>query len=231
MANEKVNKVVYDGTTLIDLTSDTVAANKLLSGYTAHDASGAQITGTYDGGTLPGTVSQDSNGYLVLDDDPPSGGALKIVTGTFTGTTTGAAMDITLDYSGNGYPIAVLIYPSGGTYNSSSTFYNLVQQYAYMSFALIKSVTNAVPDYSSTSSINNASMMGIYKSSTSSSTTYSRNYSKDTKSFNDVDAGVADVKAAIIRSKTKLSVYIPTAGSDYGFAANVEYTYHVIYSS
>ena len=68
MANEKVNKVVYDGTTLIDLTSDTVAANKLLSGYTAHDASGAQITGTYDGGSTGG-ITQDSNGYLVLDDE------------------------------------------------------------------------------------------------------------------------------------------------------------------
>ena len=62
MANEKVNKVVYDGTTLIDLTSDTVAANKLLSGYTAHDASGAQITGTYDGIDMPVfTLTFDAN--------------------------------------------------------------------------------------------------------------------------------------------------------------------------
>lgn len=48
MANQYVNKVVYDGNTLIDLTSDTVAAAYILAGYTAHDKSGAQITGSCD---------------------------------------------------------------------------------------------------------------------------------------------------------------------------------------
>ena len=47
MAN---NKVVYDGATLIDLTSDTVTPETLLTGATAHDASGAHITGTATGG-------------------------------------------------------------------------------------------------------------------------------------------------------------------------------------
>ena len=41
-----VNKVVYGGQTLVDLTADTVAAAKMLSGTTAHDKSGAQVTGT-----------------------------------------------------------------------------------------------------------------------------------------------------------------------------------------
>lgn len=44
--NPYVNKVIYGGQTLIDLTSDTVSAAKLLSGETAHDKSGAQITGS-----------------------------------------------------------------------------------------------------------------------------------------------------------------------------------------
>lgn len=41
-----INKVIYGGETLIDLTSDTVVAEKMLDGYTAHDKSGALITGT-----------------------------------------------------------------------------------------------------------------------------------------------------------------------------------------
>ena len=51
--NQYVNKVVYDGDTLIDLTSDTVAAAYLLKNYTAHDKSGAPITGSceYDSKT------------------------------------------------------------------------------------------------------------------------------------------------------------------------------------
>lgn len=40
------NKVVYDGEVLIDLTADTITADKLASGITAHDKSGAPVIGT-----------------------------------------------------------------------------------------------------------------------------------------------------------------------------------------
>lgn len=45
-----ISKVIYEGRTLIDLTSDTVTAEDLSSGVTAHDAKGNLIVGT--GGTL-----------------------------------------------------------------------------------------------------------------------------------------------------------------------------------
>ena len=48
MATKQVNKVVYGNRTLIDLTSDTVTKDKILSGFTAHDKSGTIITGTCD---------------------------------------------------------------------------------------------------------------------------------------------------------------------------------------
>ena len=41
-----INKVIYDGNTLVDLTNDTVTPSTLAQGVTAHDASGASITGT-----------------------------------------------------------------------------------------------------------------------------------------------------------------------------------------
>lgn len=44
--NQNVNKVVYGGQTLIDLTADTITAGDLAAGVTAHDKSGATITGT-----------------------------------------------------------------------------------------------------------------------------------------------------------------------------------------
>lgn len=40
------SKVVFGNTVLIDLTADTVTADKILSSYTAHDAKGDTITGT-----------------------------------------------------------------------------------------------------------------------------------------------------------------------------------------
>ena len=46
-----INKVVYDGTTLIDLSSDTLSsADQLAQGIVAHDRTGAVITGTGSGG-------------------------------------------------------------------------------------------------------------------------------------------------------------------------------------
>lgn len=57
MANSKV--VLSNGTVLIDLTSDTVDASHLLSGYTAHGADGEAVTGTcaYDSDTSDDTAT------------------------------------------------------------------------------------------------------------------------------------------------------------------------------
>lgn len=58
MANY-INKLVVGNETKFDLTSDTVTAEKLLSGFTAHDKSGAPITGTctYDADTQDATAA------------------------------------------------------------------------------------------------------------------------------------------------------------------------------
>lgn len=60
MANEYVSKVVLsNGTTLIDLTADTVTAADILDGVTAHGKDGAPITGTctYDSDTSSDTAA------------------------------------------------------------------------------------------------------------------------------------------------------------------------------
>lgn len=55
-----INKVIYGGNTLIDLTGDTVDESKLLAGEIAHDKSGAIITGecTYDSDTTDANATQ-----------------------------------------------------------------------------------------------------------------------------------------------------------------------------
>lgn len=54
-----INKVVYGGRTLIDLTGDTITPDKLAEGVTAHDKSGTPITGTntYDSDTSDATAA------------------------------------------------------------------------------------------------------------------------------------------------------------------------------
>ena len=55
------NKIIFGGETLIDLTSDTVSPDKLQKGITAHDKSGAPITGTntFDADTSDANATAD----------------------------------------------------------------------------------------------------------------------------------------------------------------------------
>lgn len=67
-----VNHVIINGETVVDLRGDTVSADKLVSGITAHDKTGAAITGTvtfatvYTGSGVP-SASIGSDGDIYLD--------------------------------------------------------------------------------------------------------------------------------------------------------------------
>ena len=90
-----VSKVVYGDSTLIDLTSDTVTAEKLLAGETAHGADGELITGTY----LP--TENEATGRMVVVLYSPNAytkhGVLTVsgdIQATNTGTNTGSSARI-----------------------------------------------------------------------------------------------------------------------------------------
>ena len=99
-----VNKVIYGTTVLVDLTADTVTPSTLMQGYTAHDKSGALITGT---ASTAGGVTQNQDGYLVLSDQ---GGGSSITVeplsvtsnGTYTAQTGKAYSPVTVSV-GNSY--------------------------------------------------------------------------------------------------------------------------------
>ena len=98
MANTYYNKIIVNGQTKIDLTSDTVTAAKILEGYTAHDKSGAPITGscTFDSDTTDATAVEGEllatktayiNKTKVTGTMPNRGGvtgAISTVAGTYT---------------------------------------------------------------------------------------------------------------------------------------------------
>ena len=81
--NPYVNKVIYGGATLIDLTSTTATASTIMSGFGAFGADGAWIDGTATGGGA-GVVYQDENGYIVIDDAEPYDRTISITSnGTY----------------------------------------------------------------------------------------------------------------------------------------------------
>ena len=61
MANNKVQ--LADGTVLIDISSDTVTADKIIKGYTGHDATGAAITGILEAAPIEPIAFDYEPGY------------------------------------------------------------------------------------------------------------------------------------------------------------------------
>ena len=95
MPNPYINKVVFGNQTLIDLTADTVTAADVLSGVTAHDRSGATITGTctYDADTSGATATASEilatktayvNGSEVTGTMPNRGAVSGVITDVST---------------------------------------------------------------------------------------------------------------------------------------------------
>lgn len=98
MANLYKNKVIYNGDTLVDLTADTLTPSDLAYGKTAHDKSGAPITGTntYDADTsdanavaseILNTKTAYVNGVKVTGSMPNRGavsGTINTKAGTYT---------------------------------------------------------------------------------------------------------------------------------------------------
>ena len=111
-----ISKIVYKASpsaipeVWMDSTPATATAEDIATPKTAMLANGVLTTGTGSGGS----------------------GASNFVTGTFIGSNAekGTAKSITVPYTGNGYPIAGIIYPTVGAFNSASEYYSAVQRYA-----------------------------------------------------------------------------------------------------
>lgn len=89
--NQYINKVIFGNETLIDLTSDTITPSDLANGVTAHDASGAPITGsnTYDSDTSDDTAvvgeilsgkTAHARGSLLTGTMPNNGAVAGVIT-------------------------------------------------------------------------------------------------------------------------------------------------------
>lgn len=84
-----VNKVIYGGNTLVDLTGDTVTANDLAEGITATGANGDKVVGVMTKGEIATNSEIDNALNLAGTGTIPSGGVVSIAQGG-TGATTAA---------------------------------------------------------------------------------------------------------------------------------------------
>lgn len=176
--------------------------------------------------------SDNADGYSEVTVNVPG----SIITGTFTGTTAekGSAKSITVPYSGSGYPVSILIYPTAGGYKSDTDIYASTQYKAIVSFCGIKCDVSQTPEYVNNTIENQAYVHATFKNSSSDSTAYAGTVSKNaTTYYRYVASGNAAASAVrFYNSGTNLSVYIaPDGGTEYGFLAGTEYTYVIQYSA
>ena len=97
------------------VTDTTAAAADVAQGKYFYTSAGVRTEGTSTGGggTTAGTVTQDQDGYLVLDDDPPTHITVESLSvtqnGTYTAPTGTAYSPVTVNVSGGGG----LVYETG----------------------------------------------------------------------------------------------------------------------
>ena len=99
-----VNKVIYGGKTLIDLTSDTVTADQLIKGYTAHSKSGTVIIGTNSDEINRIMTEGLTDGYKQYSDD-----------GTIISTTDAQGRTLTKTFSNDFLTCTTVLKNQSGT--------------------------------------------------------------------------------------------------------------------
>lgn len=204
-----------------------------VAGFKAVDAADNTLTYVRPSGSLSITANStyDVTNYASAVVNV-AGAATNFVMGTFTTQSTSGAMTITLPYTGTGYPIAAMVFVTGGMYNNTpegnTDWYNSTQRYAVGQWTMNKAVVTAAPTYTNSGQPNYGVTTCIYKNSTSSSTTYNRSSAQTTNTFSASNASASSNTVVRFKSSTDLSVFV--AGTSYGLLGSTDYTYLVVYS-
>lgn len=179
---------------------------------TASDVASGKKFLAFDGTITTGTAS--------------GGGSSNLVIGTFTAGSTGAAHSVTIPYTGNGYPIAAMVFVSAGAYASGTTWYSSSQRYAVGQWTFSKANQTSTPSYTSSGAANQGVTTWVFKNT--SSTSYSRSSAMTTNVLSSSNATGAGATCCRFKSKTELSYY--SASTSYGLLSGEEYKYIVVYS-
>ena len=228
-------------------TKGTVSNNSVTVTPSVTNSTGYITGGTLTGSGVTVTAAELVNGSQSITENGTvdvtnleqiivniaGGGVSGVISGTFINTTAGSsgeAMDINTGYTGTGYPVYIIITPTGGPNNTEYDFYNLNKRYATRLFMAYR--TRGVDDaplYGTSTDVNNKAMLvNFVKGSSATATTASSNSATDLYQNTAATGGSANTIVKI-KNNTTISVYIQ--GSQYGFAKGYEYNYYILYSS
>lgn len=158
----------------------------------------------------------------------PTTSSTNFVHGEFTSLAGTGVFDFLIPYEGSGYPIMAYIVVKGGAYVSGTEWYTAVQQNAVGMWAMSKSDMSLTPTYKTSGTENQAVVCVIYKSSTSSATSYSRTSAMNVNTFSSSAANNSSLTCVRFTGNKRLSYY--TNKSGYGLFPNTKYEYFIVYS-
>lgn len=188
----------------------------------------------YDTGSATAVPADVASGKVFYNADGYQVGTASqtVVSGTFMFDSYGDKR-VNIPYSGSGYPVTVSIFVTEGIKDTSTTWYQTVENYAIGQYTFVKAKTATAPTYTTSSSnLENAGYaFAIYKNSTSDATKFTSN---------SYDSGYVDLftSASPSPSYARRVMSMPNATTmllcvgyaQYSFEMNVEYTYVISYS-
>ena len=145
------------------------------------------------------------------------GGATNFVQGTFTPSVSeeGTVKTISVQYTGNGYPIACVVYPSVGAYKSGSDIYTSTHQRGVVMFALAKANTGEAPLFDTQNIEKNWAMAIVeYKNSSSDGTNLTCTMGKNLPAMTSYNANGSSAPNVVrFTGKTNMTTYISDASN------------------
>lgn len=131
--------------TFTDVTDTTATASDVASGTYFYTAAGVRTEGTASGGGGGGSITQDADGYLVLDPNGGGGGGsgLEYEEGTWTPTQDVSSYVISFAGTHSVAPYCFMIVDATGTYDSTTnSVYYLAYDNFHQAFGVPQDINN-----------------------------------------------------------------------------------------
>lgn len=153
----------------------------------------------------------------------------NMVEGTFTTPSTNGVSSISIPYTGTSYPISCIVVVEGGAYVSGTGWYTAIQRYAVGQWTLTKAVFSSSPTYTTGGSQNQGVTTWVYKSSSTSATSYTRSSAMTTNAYTTNNATTAGATCVRLQSGNILSYM--TSSTSYGLLPSTTYRYIITYKT
>lgn len=155
------------------------------------------------------------------------GGGANTVRGSIKTQSSAGVQTISVPYSGTGFPVFVAVFPSGGSI--SGPISTIVQYHGVIAYMFMKGNANA-PGYAGSGGDDNADVAYAYKDSGTNASSRGMYGATSKTVFTQNNPSTTAAEVLKMSANNIIKINVATA-NDYGFVANADFEYVVVYSS